>query len=109
VQILTNNHKLLYGAVIGDRTREPPTYQAGALPTELSRRLELINSSKFNLFLLHFVSVSAVGKPFLYRLPKCLAKTKQYIATLAQLVERHFCKVDVVGSNPTGGSIYMRG
>ena len=26
------------------------------------------------------------------------------IATLAQLVERYFCKVDVVGSNPSGGS-----
>lgn len=29
-------------------------------------------------------------------------------ATLAQLVERHFCKVDVVSSNLTGGSNYMR-
>ena len=26
-------------------------------------------------------------------------------ATLAQLVERHFCKVDVLGSSPRGGSI----
>ena len=25
-------------------------------------------------------------------------------ATLAQLVEQHFCKVTVVGPNPTGGS-----
>ena len=28
-------------------------------------------------------------------------------ATLAQLVERHFCKVDVVSSNLTGGSITL--
>ena len=26
------------------------------------------------------------------------------IAALAQLVERQFCKLNVVGSNPTGGS-----
>ncbi len=26
-------------------------------------------------------------------------------AALAQLVERQFCKLNVVGSNPTGGSI----
>lgn len=28
-----------------------------------------------------------------------------YYASLAQLVERHSCKVDVVGSTPAGGSI----
>jgi hypothetical protein len=27
-------------------------------------------------------------------------------ATLAQRLEQHFCKVKVVGSNPTGGSIF---
>ena len=29
-----------------------------------------------------------------------------HCATLAQLVEQQFCKLWVVGSNPTGGSIY---
>ena len=29
----------------------------------------------------------------------------QASATLAQLVERHFCKVDVPGSSPGGGSM----
>ena len=30
----------------------------------------------------------------------------QYNALIAQLVERQFCKLDVVGSNPAGGTIH---
>ena len=55
--------------------------------TELTRRRIPDNSSKFHLFLLHFVSVSP--------------------ADIAQWLERLFCKQRVVGSNPSVGSTFI--
>ena len=41
---------------------------------------------------------------FSYRVTRYRLQVLRIVAALAQLVERHFCKVDVLGSSPRGGS-----
>ena len=71
-------------------------------PTSLSRVSKSIEITNKLL--------AVTGAPFLIPYRKgdkwgfCDRNKKIIIAGIAQLVERHFCKVDVVSSNLTGGS-----